>query len=202
VSVETCPHYLTLSEDDMGRLGAYGKINPPLRPPAERDALWGRLAAGEVDLVSSDHAPWQRGRKSDPEDIFANASGAPGIETLVNVIAGEALHRRKLTPGRLAWLLAGRPAELFGLADRKGGLVVGHDADVMVFDPTVDWVLDEQKLLSNAGWSPYNGMRLQGKVTMVVSGGQVVVEEGGEPTTKPGQGRFLKPTAPRWGSGS
>lgn len=194
VTVETCPHYLTLTEDDMLRLGALAKINPPLRARKERDALWSRLATGDIDLVSSDHAPWLPERKENTEDIFANASGAPGIETLVNVVAGEALHERGLTPGRLAWLLAGRPAELFGLADRKGSLKPGHDADVMVFDPDVNWVLEEATLHSNAGWSPYAGMKLQGRVTTVVAGGDVVVEAGGEdPRTEPGQGQFLLP---------
>lgn len=192
VTLETCPHYLTLTEDDMLRLGALSKINPPLRSGRERDALWARLAAGDIDLVSSDHAPWLPGRKANKEDIFANASGAPGIETLVNVVAGEALHKRGLTPGQLAWLLAGRPAQLFGLADRKGSLKPGLDADVMVFDPDVNWVLDEAGLHSNAGWSPYDGMKLQGRVTTVVARGDVVVEDGGgDPRTEAGQGRFL-----------
>jgi allantoinase len=193
VSVETCPHYLTFTEDDMERLGARIKINPPVRAPAERDALWARLAAGDIDLISSDHAPWQPERKAHAHDIFANSSGSPGIETLVNAIAGEALQRRKMSPARLASLLSGRPAQLFGLADRKGALTAGKDADVMVFDPAVEWVLDESALHSSAGWSPYNGMSLQGKVTTVVAAGQVVVEEGGHPLTSAGQGRFLRP---------
>jgi allantoinase len=189
VSAETCTHYLTLSEDDVQRLGARAKINPPLRSPSERDLLWDLCAAGHVDTVTSDHAPWPLKRKSHA-NIFDNASGAPGVEVLVPMLYSQGVAKGRLSIHDLARLLSQRPAEIFGLWPRKGQIHIGGDADLMIIDPAAEWTLDERKLLSSAGWSPYHGWPMQGKVTKTILRGQVVFEDG-EVVGQPGVGQFV-----------
>ena len=190
-TTETCPHYLLLSEEDMPRLGAKGKINPPLRRPQDSAGLWERLADGRIDLATSDHAPWKPDKKNHP-DIFDNASGTPGVETLLPLLYSEGVARGRITLGRLVSALCERPAELFGLAPRKGRLTIGADADIVVLDPEARWTIDAAELHSAAGWSPYEGMVVQGRVTHTFVRGQPVFADPliiGEP----GVGQFQAP---------
>lgn len=195
VSTETCPHYLVFSEEDMARLGGRLKINPPVRTPADVDGLWRRLRSGAVDVVASDHAPWPIEHKS-KEVIFDNHSGAPGIETLVPLVAGELLATWGGSVADVVRLTAEAPARLFGLDDRKGALRAGMDADVIAFDASTTSELDETSLHSNAGWSPYAGRRMLGRVTLTVSRG-TVVWDGADLKADPGRGRLLRPRRPR-----
>ncbi|MFF2092768.1 dihydroorotase family protein [Paenibacillus sp. NPDC058174] len=190
VTAETCTHYLTLSEDDMPRLKAKGKINPPLRTKQDVDGLWELAKAGAIDMITSDHAPWLLERKSDA-DIFNNSSGAPGVENLLPVIYSEGVAKGKLSLTDLVRLLCQRPADVFGLGHRKGRVKEGYDADFVIIDPAVAWTMDERELHSSAGWSPYNSMEMQGKVTHTFVRGTAVYEAGAV-TGKPGLGQFIK----------
>ena len=116
---ETCPHYLLLDESDLARRGGECKINPPLRSDT--------LPADGLELISSDHVGWPIERKHGP-DIFALASGAPGVELIA------ALVHDALGPAELVRLVSEHPAKRFGLWPRKGALAPGFDADVMVLD--------------------------------------------------------------------
>jgi allantoinase len=189
VTAETCTHYLCLSEEDMARLGAKGKINPPLRAVGEQDKLWTLCACGSVDQITSDHAPWLPEYK-DKANIFDNASGAPGVEALVPMIYSEGVAKGRLTIHDYVRLLAEKPAEIFGLAPRKGQIRVGADADLTVLDPNARWVLDEASQHSSAGWSPYQGWELQGKVTKTILRG-LVVYDGQQIVAEPGTGQFV-----------
>jgi allantoinase len=173
VTLETCPHYLTFTEDDhdvqRGRL----KINPPLRRPADRNGMWDRLSAGKIDVVSSDHAPWPTEYK-DNEGIFANHSGAPGVQTSMAVTLSAALERGTDAFNAAVRSLTSAPAERFGVGHVKGSLEVGFDADIAVFDPRDAWDIDAGDMFSNAGWTPYQGMTTTGRVTTTISRGTVV----------------------------
>jgi allantoinase len=190
-TTETCPHYLLLSEEDMPRLGAKAKINPPLRRPQDSAGLWEQLADGRIDLATSDHAPWKPDKKNRP-DIFDNASGTPGVETLLPLLYSEGVARGRITLARLVSALCERPAELFGLAPRKGRLAMGADADIVVLDPEARWTIDAAELHSSAGWSPYEGMVVQGRVTHTFVRGQAVFAD---PLIvgAPGVGQFQAP---------
>jgi allantoinase len=189
VTAETCTHYLCLSEEDMARLGARGKINPPLRAAGEKDKLWAMCADGTVDQITSDHAPWLPEFKNHP-NIFDNASGAPGVEALASMIYSEGVATGRLTIHDYVRLLAETPARIFGLAPRKGQLHVGADADLTIIDPDARWTLDEANHHSSAGWSPYHGWELQGRVTKTVLRGQVVYD-GQQVLAEPGAGQFI-----------
>ncbi|BBI35333.1 dihydroorotase [Cohnella abietis] len=191
VTAETCTHYLVFSEEDMPRLKGRGKINPPLRSPEDVEGLWDLARSGAIDFVTSDHAPWLLDRKSNDADIFANASGAPGVEQLLLVLYSEGVAKGRLSISDLVRLLCENPAATFGLGHRKGKLAVGYDADFVVLDPAASGVLDERKLHSSAGWSPYEGMGLRGRVMQTYVRGKLVYDGDTDTFAEAGYGHFI-----------
>ena len=175
VSAETCPHYLLLDQAELAARGGEAKINPPLR---ERS-----LPVDGVDLISSDHVGWPAERKRG-DDIFALASGAPGVELIVPLIFDA------LGAQALARLVSEAPARRFGLWPRKGSLLPGADADLVVIDPTREWVVDPSTLITPAGWSPYAGRRLRGRVVAAFCRG-VQVWDGRRVSAPAGHGRYV-----------
>ena len=190
VSAETCVQYLVFDEDDVLRLGARLKQNPPIRSADEREALWGKVTADEVDFVSSDHVAWPLSRKSDP-DIFKNGSGVPGLETLFAALYTGAVSDRSLSPVRAAALLSEGPARHFGLHPRKGALIPGADADFIVVNP-VPWTFDAANMASEVKWSPYDGMRFGARVETAYVRGRPVFS-GGRVVASAGSGSFIRP---------
>lgn len=187
VSVETCPHYLCFSEEDMDRLGGRLKINPPVRSGECMAGLMDHLLDGAVDVVASDHAPWPLSDKTHPV-IFDNHSGAPGVETLLPVLATR-LFESSGRPADLARLLSAAPARLFGLS-HKGSLELGMDADITALETGGSFLVDESRLHSNAGWSPYHAMTLSARVALTISRGEVVWD-GERLSGSPGRGRLV-----------
>jgi len=189
VTAETCPHYLLLDEEEMDRLKALGKINPPLRLREAVEEMWELLRGGHIDMVTSDHAPWPIERKQDP-DIFANASGAPGIETLFPLVFSEGVVKRGFSPEQLARILCEQPAKRFKLYPRKGHIALGADADFTIIDPYMSWTIHGSEMHSSAQWTPYEGFTVQGKVVRTILRGKVIYD-GKEITAQPGDGQFI-----------
>ena len=177
VTCETCPHYLVLDSEDAERLGAVAKCAPPLRPAAEREALWAALHAGDVDLVATDHSPAPASLK-EGDDFFAIWGGIAGAQTLLALLYDEGVVRRGLAPARLAELLAAAPARRFGLAPAKGGLAVGADADVALVDPSAAWTVAREELLDRHRLSPFVGRRLRGRVVRTILRGRTIARDG------------------------
>ena len=175
VSAESCPHYLLLDESELGRRGGEAKINPPLRARP--------LSLRGIDIIASDHVGWPAERKRG-EDIFELASGAPGLELIVPLI------HDAFGPRALARLVAERPARRFGLWPRKGGIMPGADADLLVLNPSSAWEVDPAELVTPAGWSPYAGRRLRGRVIAAFSRG-VEIWDGRSVRVPAGHGRFV-----------
>jgi allantoinase len=190
-TAETCLHYLLLDEGELGRLGARAKINPPLRPRQEVERLWRLFATGRIDYVTTDHVGWTRDRKQ-TRSIFAAKSGVPALELILPLLFDEAVHRRGLELSNLVRLLCENPARRLGLWPRKGGLTIGADADLVVFNPHRRWTVDEARLVTHAGWSPYQGHELRGTIETVLLRGQAVFANG-EVVGLPGQGRWIRP---------
>jgi allantoinase len=166
VSCETCPHYILLTDEDAERIGALAKCSPPLRPPAERNALLAAIA--DIDLIASDHAPSSPDLKRG-DNAFAVWGGISGCQTTL---------RATLTAGvrllELPRLLGTGPAALLGLSDHKGRIVVGHDADLVVVDAEARARLDPAELRYRHPQSPYAGMQLAGDVLRVLLRGQPI----------------------------
>jgi len=190
-TIECCIHYLVLDEEnDVARLGGRAKINPPIRPRAEVEKLWAHVAAGNVDLVSTDHVSWSLDRKTNP-DMLANASGVPGLEVMVPLFVKGALERG--VP--LTWaarLMAQNPARHFRLTHAKGALEVGKDADICVLLPRPRVYDAASTGNSIAAWSPYDGMELPYTVGATYLRGRLAYD-GDTVLAAPGTGQFVRP---------
>jgi allantoinase len=192
-TVEACVHYLVLDEEhDVRRLKGRGKVNPPIRSAQEREALWRHLAAGNIEVVSTDHVSWSLDRKDNP-DMLKNASGLPGLEALVPLVL-TGLEQRGLPLSLAARVLASNPARLFRIGHVKGALSVGRDADValMIRDPHRYKAAESGANVVD--WSPYDGMDLTFRPLAVFLRGRCVAADG-KVVGKPGQGGFVRPLA-------
>ena len=195
---ETCPHYLALTSERYDatdpRIVAGSIISPPLRTAADRDALWAGLAAGDLDLIATDHVPDRLDREKAaalrgvPFNEVSN--GAPGIETLLAVAWSEGVARGRLTPERLIDLLATTPARLFGLT-QKGAIEPGRDADLVLFDPAVRRTLTAIDLHHTSDYTPFEGMATTGSVRSVFVRGRRVIRDGAFVGER-GYGRFVE----------
>jgi dihydropyrimidinase len=197
VTGETCPQYLYLTDEAYDRPGVAGALPvcaPPLRPAADRDALWRALSSGALDLVTTDHCPFTAAEKATGLDNFSLIpGGVPSIESrLALVYAGLVGNNAAPDPAALSrWVdvCCTTPARVFGF-ERKGQLLPGYDADVVVFDPAHEFTITPSSLHETTGWTPYDGLTLQGRSTTTISRGQVIVADGrwlGEA----GRGRFV-----------
>lgn len=192
ISVETCIQYLTFTEEDMKKVGAKAKINPPLRSKKDLEALWELCRNGEINFVASDHAPWQLDKKQS-KNILENASGAPGVETLFTILFSEGVMKGRISIFDFIRLISINPARTNGLFDQKGSISIGKDADIVIVDPDSSHVIRGSEQHSFAGWSLYEGYELKGKITHSFVRGELVYN-GKEVLSKEGQGRFVPAT--------
>lgn len=174
-SCETCPHYLLLDEDDLEELGAVAKCAPPLRPPAEREALWELVARGQPDIVASDHSPCPPELKRG--DLFRAWGGISGCQTTLQLLLAHGHARRGLALDAIAGLTATNAARRFRLAS-KGAVEVGRDADLALIDIAQEWPLDAAELRYRHRQTPYLGRPVRGRVARTLLRGRTIVEDG------------------------
>jgi allantoinase len=169
--------------------GLGGKVNPPLRPRDDVEALWEHVLAGDVDWVVSDHACCKDEKKfGEPrDDVFAAKSGFGGAEYLLPGLVSEG-HRRGLSYSRIAQLTSWNPAQRYGLPT-KGTIGVGYDADLCLVDPSSRWTVRAQDSESTQEYSPFEGFELDARVTDTWVRGVRVLEDG-RITGSP-QGRYV-----------
>ncbi len=189
-SGEACIQYLCMTEDDIVRLGGRGKCNPPFRTADEVERMWRQLVDGQIEYVSTDHAPWPIERKGSP-DIFANGAGLTGLQSFAPLMY-TLLAERALPPAMLASYCAERPARFHGLWPRKGAIRIGADCDLAVLAPD-DYAFDEATIADRPAmrWSPYQGRRMRARVAATVLRGQVIWD-GSDVLARPGTGRFVR----------
>lgn len=191
-SIETCVQYLMLNhEDHTRRFGAKTKHYPPIRPKAEVDQLWTHIARDACTFVSSDHVSWGLERKGNP-DVFKNASGGPGLETLLPAF-WTGCERHGIDPTMVVRQLSRNPARHFLLDDRKGTLDVGMDADIVLLKPE-RYAFDPSNSLSAVNWSSFEGMEFSVRVAATWCRGQQIFD-GSKVMNKAGDGQFLRPRA-------
>ncbi len=193
---ETCPQYLFLSQDDLARPdfeGAKYVCSPPLRPRDHQDDLWRGLVRDDLQIVSTDHCPFDyKDQKVLGRGDFSKIpNGLPGIEDRYTVLFDGGVNAGRIGLNRFVELVATAPARMFGLYPRKGTIAPGSDADIVVFDPTMERVLSASTHHMRVDYNCFEGMRVRGRPEVVMQRGEVLVQ-GDRFYGRPGQGRFLK----------
>lgn len=196
VYVETCPHYLFLTEEDMVKFGPYAKCNPPVRSRAQAEKLWDYINDGTVDYMGSDHSPFLVEEKTRGlKDIFAAAAGFPGADLRLPLML-DAVAEGRTTLEKVVELLSVNPARCFGLYPTKGTIQVGADADFTLFRMDRHMVVDKARNYSHARdiAIPYDGRELKCAVTGTIVRGRAVMRDGVVDETAKAYGHLVVPT--------
>ena len=185
VRAETCPHYLLMTDEDLDRPdleGAKFMCSPPQRTPADQESLWQALTLGDIELVTSDHAPFRfddTGKLANGADAPFNriANGMPGLEVRMPLLFDAMVSSGRFDLYKFVEVTAANPARIFGLQS-KGALRIGADADIAIWDPDRKVTFGPDDLHDNVGYNPFAGRTVTGWPETVVSRGDVIVEGG------------------------
>jgi dihydropyrimidinase len=196
VLVETCPQYLLLDMeryDEPGFEGAKYVLSPPLREKANLEALWSGLSTGDIDVIATDHCPFNLVGQKDlgRDDFTLIPNGMPTVETRVPLLYHEGVNGGRIDLNKFVELVATAPAKLFGLFPQKGTIAVGSDADLVVWDPDKEMALTRENLHMNVDYSPYEQVTVRGYPELVLARGEVIVKDNNFVGQR-GSGRFLK----------
>jgi len=188
-TVEVLPQHLTLfAPDCYDRLKNYAQQNPPIREKRHMDRIWKALLDGTVDIIGSDHAPHTREEKERPYP--QSPSGMPGVQTLLPIMLNH-VNDGRLSLTHFVQLVSDNPRRVFGLKN-KGRIEVGYDADFTVVDMGKKRVIENKWIASRCGWTPYDGMQVQGWPTHTILLGEVVMENDTVLAPHKGQGVFFE----------
>jgi dihydropyrimidinase len=198
VFAETCPQYLLLTKADLDKPGVEGAkwiCSPPLREASDHDALWQALALGDLQVISSDHAPYTldktgkfaAGKNTNFKQI---ANGMPGLEWRLPVIFDAMVSSGRFDASRFVAWTSTQPAKIYGLHPKKGSIAIGADADIAVWDQKKKVTLSDAMVVDRAGYTPWAGRTVKGWPVTVLRRGAVIVEDG-KLNAAPGSGNFL-----------
>lgn len=170
VTCETCPHYFTLCDSDIGDYDTNRKMNPPLRTPADRSRIVAALADGTIDVIASDHAP----HVSEEKDVEFDAAnfGVIGLETSLAVALTYLVDKDILLPADLVEKMSLNPNRILGLDG--GTLSKGKRADITIIDPKTKWKVDSANFFSKSRNTPFEGFELKGCAHATILGGAIV----------------------------
>ncbi len=195
IYAETCPQYLFLDDSryDDPVEGLKFTISPPLRTKKDNAALWHGIENGDIDTIATDHCPFffATQKQMGAEDFTKCPGGAPGVELRFPLLLSEGFMKKRLTLPQVVSLCCTRPAQLFGLAPKKGDIAIGADADLVLFDPDLDWTVTKARLHENVDYTPYEGFALQGSIITTISRGDVIVDDG-QFFGRNDRGRYIK----------
>ncbi len=196
ITGETCPQYLLITQEAYDRPGAAGALPvcaPPIRTQDSQDALWRALSKGDLQIVTTDHCPFTRAEKATGITLYDFSQipgGVPGIETRFTAVYSQGVRRGLLTENQWVDICCTTPAKLAGF-NNKGDIVVGYDADLVIFNPEKEVTLSAAFLHENVDWTLYEGMALRGWTETTISRGRVIVDDG-EFVGEMGNGRFVR----------
>jgi len=177
ITCEVGMHYLYLTEDDVKRLGHYGMMRPPLASQEDVDFLWSNI--NSIDTIASDHAPHTKEEK-EAETIV---NGVPGLETSLPLLL-QAVNDERITMNRVIEMTSTNPRKIFNIPEQ---------ADTYVeVDMDEEWTISNENLYTKCGWTPFNGMKIKGKIIKTVLRGQTVYEN--DKITEPASGKATYPT--------
>jgi dihydroorotase len=176
ITCETCPQYFTLTHEEILKQGTMARINPPLRPTRDKEAILAGLKDGTIDCIVTDHAPHSAEEKA--RSLTEAPSGMVGLETSLSISLTQLYHTGVLTLSEVIAKMTVAPADVLGLD--RGRMGVGTVADLTIFDPDEEWVVDVNQFASKGRNTPFNGWTLKGKVKYTLVSGEIVYQEGGE----------------------
>ncbi len=195
ITVETCPQFLILAAEELtGEKARIGRMNPPIREGAQRIPLVQALLDGTIDMLATDHAPHALAEKQGAT-IWDNACGFPGVETSMRLMLSFVAHGQ-MTLEQYVRIASAAPARAFGLSGRKGAILPGMDADLVVVDPTKRGIIEGASLHSEKSrFTPYEGIETTGAPVATIVRGRVVMRDG-VVADAPGWGRMEVPQMP------
>jgi len=170
VTAETCPHYFSLTDEEVRNYGTNSKMNPPLRTKDDVEAIKAGLADGTIDCICTDHAPHTEEEKNNEYDLAP--FGIIGLETMLGLVITELIDKKALTWSQAVEKLSANPAAIFGLAGR-GTLAPGSIADITIIDPDKEYTFTRKDFQSKSKNSPFIGRKLKGKPEMTIVGGKI-----------------------------
>ena len=195
---ETCPQYLLLDDSVYEKpdfLGAAYVMSPPIRPAGHSDALWGAIRAGQIQVVGTDHCPFNlRGQKElGRKDFRKIPNGAAGIEERLKLMFTYGVLRNRISLQQMVAVTSTNPARIFGMYPQKGIVAVGSDADLVIWQPDGEGVISAKTHYHKVDTSIFEGFKTTGGPRVVIAGGRVQFEEG-QLDVEPGAGRFIPRT--------
>ena len=176
ITCETCPQYFTLNQSEILKQGAMARVNPPLRTTRDVAAVLAGLKDGTIDCIVTDHAPHSEEEKA--RGLEQAPSGMVGLETSLAVSLTQLYHTGEMTLPEIIAKMTIQPARLLGL--EKGRLSVGRAADLTLFDPDEEWVVDASQFASKGRNTPFDGWKLKGKVKYTIVDGKMIYQDGGQ----------------------
>lgn len=191
VSMETCPQYLAFTHEDFDKFGSVLKCAPVIKTSEDQDALWLMLSKGDIDFVSTDHAPCPPEEKN-TGNVWTDYGGLPGVEWRLPYLFSEGYKKGRLTLSRLVEATSGAVARRFGLSPRKGAIAVGADADLAFINPDELWTVKSESFGERGHLTPFAGWQFTGQVVRTMCRGQVVYERDRGIGVNPGFGKFIR----------
>jgi dihydropyrimidinase len=195
---ETCPQYLFLTARDLDKPGIEGAkwmCSPPLREERDQEALWQALGLGDLQAISSDHAPYafdETGKlRAGPNPNFKQIpNGLPGLQVRMPLLFDAMVSKGRLGLHKLVELTATAPAKIYNLHPRKGSIAAGSDADLVIWNPNAEIRIGDSAIHGRAGYTPFAGIKVKGWPMTVFRRGEIIAEEG-KVKALPGSGQFL-----------
>ena len=173
ITCETCPQYFTLTEDEVLSQGSLARVNPPLRTAKDVKGILAGLKDGTIDVIATDHAPHSTEEKARP--LTRAPSGMIGLETSLAITLTALYHTGKMDLPSIIRRMTTNPSDILNLP--KGRMSLGVDADLTIFDPDEEWVIDPEQFASKARNTPFAGRKVKGRVKYTIVGGRVIYQD-------------------------
>ena len=173
ITCETCPQYFTLTEDEVLTQGSLARVNPPLRTAKDVKGILAGLKDGTIDVIATDHAPHSAEEKA--RSLTRAPSGMIGLETSLAITLTALYHTKKMELPDIIRRMTTNPADILHLP--KGRMSLGVDADLTIFDPDEEWVIDPEQFASKARNTPFAGRKVKGRVKYTIVNGRVIYQD-------------------------
>jgi len=186
ITVETCPHYLVMSNNDLFDKKAFAKCTPPLRDKEAVEGLWELIKNDDIYLISSDHSPSTIEEKSSKDSFWKAWGGIQGVQFMVQLLLSEGVNKRGLSLHKFVKLLSSNPARYLGQYPKKGTIQIGSEATFTIIDLDKKWEITKEDIVFKNKHTPYLNMKGKGLPEKTILRGEVI-----DPESKEFNGKFI-----------